>query len=630
MEKLNFQKSIYLTKDAFILIFAAYALDVIYARLTTFALGLWLAPLFLVLKIFLFGGIFATCIDMIFKENYRITLFRTLKNCQKYAWSYLLLLAAMVMVYVFLTTFFEAFNQLSFLQAKNHFQFFVYPLIAYLIIISKYGSTLKKGHCKGFFSCFVLGVFTAAYCLDIFLFYFSEIIDVANFEIPRITLFLSRSLQTFMFFYVAVLIADPYLPEEKEGNGKELYLIRPISKGLPGYFSRFVVRKYPSFFHVLRALTPANYKVKEFDQKVFSERDYKPGKLVAITCYTSNAFQAYHIARKFKKRGSTVVMGGPHVNFLPQEALEYCDSVVIGEAEGVWPKLIEDHEKGELQKMYSGEPLENFYEKTDDFILKDLDKNKDIFLEVTRGCKYGCDFCTIPSLSFGRIRRRPIENIAKMIEKTKKKKMFFYFLDNNIFADPEYARELFNELKQHKIRWVGSSSLDIAKNDEDLELLKQSGCVELLIGYEIFSLSSEKEKRGKYSLADEYLSLTKKIKKKGIAIKEQFILGFESDTIKSYWHLWKFAFTLHPTESAVSVLTPLPGSKLFQKMTQEDRIINLNWSNYALDRVVFKHPFLNEWVLSSGYYAYFLFFHLTTSITGHLFLFILVVADYLF
>ncbi|MBU4334064.1 MAG: radical SAM protein [Candidatus Omnitrophica bacterium] len=630
MGKINFQKSIHLTKDSFILIFAAYALDVIYARFTTFAWGLWVAPLFLVLKIYLFGGIFATCIDMVFEENYRITLAKTLKNCQKYAWSYLLLLASIVLVYIFFTSLFEAFKQLTFLQAKNHFQFFVYPLIAYLIIISKHGRVGKKGYTKRRLSYFVLVAFIGAYCIDIFLFYFSEIIDVVNFEIPRITLFLSRSLQTFMFFYVAILIADPYISEEKEATGKELYLIRPVSKGLPGYFSRFVVRKYPSFFHVLRALTPADYKVKEFDQKVFSERDYKPGKLVAITSYTSNAFQAYHIARKFKKSGSTVVMGGPHVNFLPEEALEYCDSVVVGEAEGVWPKLIEDYEKGELQKVYFGEPLEKFYEKTDDFILKDLDKNKDIFLEVTRGCKYGCDFCTIPSLSFGRIRRRPIENIAQMIQKTKKKKMFFYFLDNNIFADPEYARKLFMELQKHRIRWVGSSSLDIAKNDEDLDLLKKSGCVELLIGYEIFSLSSEKEKRGKYSLADEYLSLTKKIKKRGIAIKAQFILGFESDTIKSYWHLWKFAFKLHPTESAVSVLTPLPGSQLFQKMTQEDRFINLNWSNYALDRVVFKHPFLNEKVLSVGYYAYYLFFHLTTSLTGHLFLLCLILADYLF
>ena len=628
MEKINFKKSIYLTRDAFILVFAAYALDVIYARLIIFDWGLLCAPLFLILKIFLYGGIFATSIDMIFEENYRITFVKTLKNCQKYAWSYVLLLVIIIAAHVFLSFFFEPFRQLSFLQVKNHFQFFAYPLIVYLIIVSKYGKGCKEDFTKRHLSCFVLFAFLGAYFLDIFFFYLPEMIDVAHLEIERITLFLSRTLQTFLFFYVAIFISGHSLSQENEGTGKELYLIRPVSKGLIGCFSRFVFKKRSSVFYVLRALTPSDYKVQEFDQKVFSDLDYKPGKLVAITSYSSNAVHAYQIARNFRKSGSKVVMGGPHVHFLSDEALEYCDSVVIGEVEGIWPKVIEDYEKGELQKKYFGEPLENFYEKTDPFILGDFEKNSDMFLELTRGCKYRCDFCTIPSLSFGKIRKRPVENVARMIQIMKEKRRFFYFLDNNIFADPEYARDLFRELQKHNIRWVGSCSLDIAENDEDLDLLKKSGCVELLIGYEIFSMSSEKEKRGKYSMADKYLSLTRKIQKKGIFIKAHFILGFESDTIKSYWRLWKFAFKLHPTSSAVSVFTPLVGSKLFQKMVKDNRFINLNWSNYAIDRIVFDHPGFNEKVFSSMYYAYFLFFYLTTSVVGQFLLICLIVVEY--
>ncbi len=620
-----------LTNRAFVLVFATYMLDVVYAKAGMFGLGLFLSPFFLVLKVFLYAGVYGVCLDILLESHFQLTFKRVVDNCKKFYWIYVVSVLLTVIMHAGLSTYSTFFSTIDLLQVKNHFQILFYPLIAIIILYIKHLKPNKIRIKPVPASVTSLLLICILYSLDMLFFYIPQFFNFPLLEVERITLFASRYLQFYLFFYIAFLVVSPYKKDDcLPAHTKELYLINPNGKGVVGFLGKLVARYYPPFFLVLRALTPSCYKITEFNQHTFFEEDYKPGKLVAITSYTANSYIAYKIAKKFKEKGSTVIMGGPHVNFLSEEALEFCDSVLIGEAEGIWPKIIQDYEKGTLQKKYEGYPLEKFCSKTDDFILKTLEQQPKIYLETTRGCKYNCDFCVNPGLSFKKIRHRPVENIVQMVKKIRKKIPVISFLDNNIFSDPDYAHRLFEALKKLKIKWIAPCTLDIAKDEKCLDLMKKSGCLQILIGYEIFDSSPERKKRGKYSLSSEYISLSRKIKRKGLGIKAQFILGFESDTYNSLWELWKFCFKLRPSLASISLLTPLPGSNFYIEMLKEDRLINLNWSNYSMDKLVFRHIKLSEKLIACAYYPVVLVFFLTTTKLGNVFLFVALTLHILF
>jgi radical SAM superfamily enzyme YgiQ (UPF0313 family) len=219
---------------------------------------------------------------------------------------------------------------------------------------------------------------------------------------------------------------------------------------------------------------------------------------------------------------------------------------------------------------------------------------------------------------------RPIEKLVELIKRVKQKKMAILFLDDNIYANPRYAKELFRALKELKVKWVGQSSLDIAKDEEALRLAKESGCRQLLIGYEISDTSQYQKTGGKFHMAEDYMALTKTIKKAKIPIKANFIFGFDSDTTISYWKMWWFCFRIFPAFSALTFLTPYPGTKFFNECIQSDRLTNLNWRNFNFHNFVFEHSVIPTALLNRVSYFVYVFFVLTTSRFGCiLFVFIL-------
>src|SRR3989339_193836 len=606
-----------LANKAFIVVFIAYMLDVAFARLVAFGAGLYVAPVFLVAKTFFYGGIFATCVNFLIDERYQLDIKGFLLSCKKYFWTYIAYLALIIVVDMVFSFNLNYFNGWDFLYAKNHFQILTYPLIAFFIVKAKKlqgnegCSKSPPIEVKEFLLILVL------YFIDVGLFYIPQFIDLEEIEIARVTLLFSKYIQLYLFLYLGYFAVYPYRKTYiADPNAKELYLINPKPKGFLSYIHTFLYPKNPWLFFVLKALTPKDYAVKTFSNVDLLPEEYMPGKLVAITSFSSNAYEAYSIAKKFRARGSKVIMGGAHAGFLPDEALCFCDSVVIGEAESVWDKIIQDYENDRLQQKYYGEPRDNFYEKVDEYIIDVAERQRIIQIETTRGCKFSCDFCVIPSMTFKKIRHRPIENVIKILENFKMNKSTVLFLDNNIYAEPKYSIELFKALEKMNISWSGSASIDIAKDDEVLDLVKRSGCIQLLIGYEIAAVSIEKEKKGKFSMADQYLELSKKIMKKGIQIDAQFIFGFEKDNYKSLLDLWKFCFKLRPTITSVGLLTPLPGSKLYQRMLEQDKLLNLNWSSYSLDQIVFEHKNLNEKLTSFMAYVITLFYFFSTSSFG--------------
>ena len=209
-------------------------------------------------------------------------------------------------------------------------------------------------------------------------------------------------IHVFEFIFCALYILDHY-PEIKEkfSNSKEIFLINPMGAEVVQSVGFSGLRRYPPVFVVLKALSPKTYKFREFNQVLWHERYYKSNVLVCITCFTSNCYEAYKIAKEFKKRGSKVVMGGPHVTYLPHEALAFCDSVVIGQAEGVWREVIRDYENGTLKPQYRGPATEADYAQVHEELLNSPPSIVKEFLETSRGCKFRCHFCTIPALSGG-------------------------------------------------------------------------------------------------------------------------------------------------------------------------------------------------------------------------------------
>ena len=456
-----------------------------------------------------------------------------------------------------------------------------------------------------------------------------DFIHVGGFYWQDISVFMVNYVQVFGFIFCSLYIFDHY-PEIKEkfSKEKEIFFINPMGIGIVHSLGFMFLRLYPPFFLVLKALSPKTYKFREFNQMIWHERYYRSKALVCITCFTMNCFEAYKMAKEFRKRGSKVVMGGPHVTFLPDEALAFCDSVVIGPAEGVWEQVIRDYENGTLKEKYMAPALEADFARVYEELLNSPSYIAKDFLETMRGCKFQCHFCTIPSLSGGKVHLQPIHSFVELIKKIKPRYPQVTFVDNNIYSDPGYAKELFIALKPLKIKWKSFCSIDIAKNQETLKLAKESGCVGLAFGYEISGESLEKNQGGKFGMTRKYIEYTKAIKKAGIKVQGSFIFGFDSDELKTLLDLWKFSFSMRPNLTSITLLTPLPGSGVYADMLAQDRIINLNWRNYNFRKFVIRHPHINPALVSFFFPLIQVFFLITTFWGSFIFLAVILLFAY--
>ncbi|MCK5580286.1 MAG: radical SAM protein, partial [Candidatus Omnitrophica bacterium] len=564
-------------------------------------------------RIYLYSGIFGSLVEVVSGQE-RVGTFSGFKSNAKKFWKeYFYLTLLLYFIHFLLFVFFQE-RKLSIHMVHAHFDMVISLIFAGVVISKKYlrplsleqrpvGVNIKEGR-----------ILAILYVANVFLFYVPDIFEITRYEVLGVLLFLAKALQLFVFIYVTSLILGVY-PEIKKKFTfeKELLLVNPLSGRILQGIGSYFIFAYPPVFVVLKALTPKNYNVREFNRVFWQDRYYQSNKLVAITCYTSNSPEAYKIAKEFKKRGSVVIMGGPHVTHVPDEALEYCDSVVVGEAEGVWKNVVEDYEKGELKKKYMGQATREDYQAVHQQLMQSPPEVVREFLETTRGCKYKCYFCAIPALYGGHVRKKPIHETVELIKKVKEKYRNIKFIDNNIYADPAYSKELFEALKPLKVHWATQCTIDIANNKEMLKLAKESGCGGFLVGYEIAGGSLEKQQGGKLAMAEKYVQFTRTIQQSGISIKGHFIYGFDSDNFKSLLNLWKFCFKVRPGCTALSLLTPVPGTRFYDDMLAQGRILNLNWRNYTFDAPVFKFKQINHTAMAFGFPAIRLFFLFTTS-----------------
>jgi radical SAM superfamily enzyme YgiQ (UPF0313 family) len=338
---------------------------------------------------------------------------------------------------------------------------------------------------------------------------------------------------------------------------------------------------------ILEGLTPKKHQVRIVEEEYMPVDFEEDCDIVGISFMTSNAYRAYSISKEFKKRGKTIIMGGIHPTILPDEALKYADAVVIGEAEGVWEQVLEDIENNCLKKKYHVEDpdLTRYIPKNFSAL-----KSKKLFnlvpILTTRGCPYNCDFCCVSKIFGKKVKHMPVENVVRDIVQSKAKR--FIFLDDNIIGNPNYAKKLFEAIKPLKIGWLGQASISFAKNTELMQLAKDSGCKGLFIGLETVDESQLKNlKKLDGSIEKVELSL-EKIRKMGIVIQASVIFGFDNDTHHIFSDTLKFLIKNHICSASFNILTPYPGTRIYDEFKKKGRIINNRWEYYDHHTVVFR------------------------------------------
>jgi radical SAM superfamily enzyme YgiQ (UPF0313 family) len=328
---------------------------------------------------------------------------------------------------------------------------------------------------------------------------------------------------------------------------------------------------------VLAGLTGPGVEITFHDDRMESIPYDEPTDLVAISVETYTARRAYQIASEYRKRGVPVVMGGFHATLVPEEVSDYAESILIGEAETLWPKLIEDFRNGRLRRVYrrAGRPS-----------LDGLKLDRSIFsgkrylpiglVEAGRGCQFRCEFCAIQSYFKSTQTRRPAQEIVEEVSRLNKKLVFF--VDDNITSNIEEAKEFFRALIPLNIRWVSQASINAAHDEEFLRLIKASGCQGLLIGFE--SLNPQNLKRmhkGFNQMKGGYEVALANLRRHGIRLYVTFILGYDDDSVDTFEETLEFAMKHRFYMVAFNHLTPFPGTPLYRRLEDEGRLTYDKW-----------------------------------------------------
>ncbi|MBQ9152069.1 MAG: B12-binding domain-containing radical SAM protein [Clostridia bacterium] len=341
---------------------------------------------------------------------------------------------------------------------------------------------------------------------------------------------------------------------------------------------------------VLNTLIPASHERQFYDDRIELVDYDTDTDLVLITVETYTAKRAYHIASEFRKRGKTVILGGYHVTLCPDEAETYADAIMVGNAEQIIGEVLQDLESGTLKKRYSGKPCIG-YKLPDRSIYADkMKKYLPVSLvETGRGCYHNCEFCSIAGYYHSHYIHREVSDIIAEV-KTCKHKVFF-FVDDSIFSDKAFARELFEELKKLKIVWTTQVTLDIARDDEMLRLMKESGCGMVLIGFESINSDNLKQmNKGWTERLGEQDELIQKIHKAGISIYASFVFGFDSDNEDTFRRTLEFCQKHQFFVAAFNHLLIFPSTPTYESFKADGRLISEQWwlqEGYTFGTVTF-------------------------------------------
>lgn len=333
----------------------------------------------------------------------------------------------------------------------------------------------------------------------------------------------------------------------------------------------------PPIFPILAQLTPEGTEMEFLDDRVEKLPQTLTSDIIALSFDTFSARRAYMLAKKYKTRDNIIVLGGFHASLLKEEAKAHGDVVIVGDAEDTWPRFIGDALNGKVKPEYISSRNSDF---------SPIDMNHPSFngkkylrlglAQFSRGCRFGCDFCSIKAMYPGKVRQAEIGRVIDGLRAVKERLIFF--VDDNIFVDEEAAINLCKALKPLNKRWACQISMDAAQNDKLLSLMKESGCIMVLMGFESLNRKNlERMNKSANIAVGEYDRAVANIYKHGMLIYATFVLGYDEDTTESFQEILNFAMKHNFTVANFNPLIPIPGTPLYKRLEEEGRLIYDKW-----------------------------------------------------
>lgn len=343
----------------------------------------------------------------------------------------------------------------------------------------------------------------------------------------------------------------------------------------------------------LAGLTPRDIELRFYDDRMEPIPFDEPTDLVAISVETYTAKRAYQIASEYRRRRVPVVMGGFHATLCPAEVARYAEAVVCGEAELLWPRVLDDARHGHLEKIYRQPERPS---------LATLRPERAIFrgkrylpiglVEAGRGCHFKCEFCAVQTVFSSTQTRRPADGILAELAALKHEKKLFFFVDDNITSNLAEAKEFFRALAPLGIRWVSQSSINAAHDEEFLELIVRSGCQGVLIGFESLNPANLRDMNKTFNTArGGFERALANLRRHKIRVYGTFIFGYDGDTPASFSPTVEFAQEHALYIAAFNHLTPFPGTPLYRRLEIENRLLYPAWwldDRYSYNRIPFQ------------------------------------------
>jgi radical SAM superfamily enzyme YgiQ (UPF0313 family) len=362
------------------------------------------------------------------------------------------------------------------------------------------------------------------------------------------------------------------------------------------------LRYQPLTLTTLAALVPAelNADLRLFDEGIADVPLDLEADLIGLTVITGTANRAYELADHFRRRGITVVLGGPHVTLIPDDAQPHADAIVTGYAEDSWPQLLRDFQNDQLRARYDQTPGLELAGRP--FARRDLlPRNRfltDNVFEATRGCIHNCDFCVVPSAWGRKPFQKPVAEVVADIRQHGARKLIF--VDLNLIADRAYAMKLFQALIPLRLQWYGLATVLLAEDAELLDLAARSGCKGILMGLESISPRNLRQNHKGFNAPDKYVQLVERLHERGIALQGCFVFGLDDDGPDVFLKTAEFAVQARIDLPRFAIVTPFPNTALYKRLESEERILTRNWELYDGQHVVFRPAKMSVEELQSG------------------------------